>query len=221
MPTTGAKNNIQLSELRGLPYDDPKWQKFLDQLKVSEMVDMIDDGAYATDAVTRLGKPRAVDFDGPAGFSSFISSIHGSAFPTETLIASTWNRDLAAQMGGAIGEEGLQLGINGWYAPAVNIHRNPFAGRNFEYYSEDPTLSGKLASAVASAAMNRGIVVFLKHFALNDQEQNRQANGLDTWADEQTIREILPQAFRNCCERIFCSSQVSLKMVLFKPALSV
>ncbi|MDK6981457.1 glycoside hydrolase family 3 N-terminal domain-containing protein, partial [Escherichia coli] len=102
--------------------------------------------------------------------------------PTETLIASTWNRDLAAQMGDAIGEEGLQLGINGWYAPAVNIHRNPFAGRNFEYYSEDPTLSGKLASAVASAAMNRGIVVFLKHFALNDQEQNRQANGLDTWA---------------------------------------
>lgn len=195
MPTTGAKNNIQLSELRGLPYDDPKWQKFLDQLKVSEIVDMIDDGAYATDAVTRLGKPRAVDFDGPAGFSSFITSIHGSAFPTETLIASTWNRDLAAQMGDAIGEEGLQLGINGWYGPAVNTHRNPFAGRNFEYYSEDPTLSGKLASAVASAAMNRGIVVFLKHFALNDQEQNRQANGLDTWADEQTIREIYLKPF--------------------------
>ncbi|TCD54130.1 beta-glucosidase [Alloscardovia theropitheci] len=194
-PTTGAKNDIQLSQLRGLSYDDPQWDKFLDQMTVNEMVDLIDDGAYATDAITRLGKPRTIDLDGPAGFSSFISSVHGSAFPTETLIASTWNRDLAADMGDALGEEALQLGVTGWYGPAVNIHRSPFAGRNFEYYSEDPTLSGKFAAQAVSAAMNRGVVVFLKHYALNDQEQNRQANGLDTWADEQTIREVYLKPF--------------------------
>ncbi|WP_018143214.1 glycoside hydrolase family 3 C-terminal domain-containing protein [Alloscardovia criceti] len=194
-PTTGANNNLQLSALRGLAYDDPQWQKYLDQLTVDEMVGMIDDGAYATDAVERLGKPRTVDLDGPAGFSSFINDVHGSAFPTETLIASTWNRELAAEMGDAIGEEALQLGVTGWYGPAVNMHRSPFAGRNFEYYSEDPTLSGLLAASVASAAMNRGVVVFMKHFALNDQEQNRQANGLDTWADEQTIREVYLKPF--------------------------
>ncbi|MFD0705445.1 glycoside hydrolase family 3 C-terminal domain-containing protein [Alloscardovia venturai] len=195
MPTTNQQTKIQLSEMRGLAYNDPKWNKFLDQLTVKDMINMIDDGAYATDAVARVGKPRTVDFDGPAGFSSFINGIHGSAFPTETLIASTWNRDLAHDMGDALGEESLQLGIHGWYGPTANMHRSPFAGRNFENYSEDPTLTGEFATATVSAAMNRGVIVFMKHFALNDQEQNRQANGLDTWADEQTIREVYLKPF--------------------------
>jgi beta-glucosidase len=124
-----------------------------------------------------------------------MGNIHGTAYPSEVVIASTFNVDLAREMGRMVGNEALELGVNGWYAPAVNIHRSPFAGRNFEYYSEDPLLSGKLATAVVSGAADKGVYAFLKHFVLNDQETNRNNNGLATWANEQAIREIYLKPF--------------------------
>lgn len=196
MPTTGAKNELGLIDLRGLPYDDPQWDELLDSLTVAEMTNMLLNGAYTTEGIPSIAKPKTTDPDGPAGFNSFINSeINGTAFPSEVVIAQTWNTELVQEMGTMLGNEALLKGISGWYAPAVNLHRSPFAGRNFEYYSEDPLLSGMMATSVMTGAAQKGVYSYLKHFALNDQETNRVNNGIATWANEQTIREIYLKPF--------------------------
>lgn len=195
MPRTGAQNGVSLIDLRGKDFNDPLWELFLDQINPKDIASIVVNSAYATEGIPSLGKPATVDLDGPAGISAFMGNIHGTAYPSEVVIASTFNVDLAREMGRMVGNEALELGVNGWYAPAVNIHRSPFAGRNFEYYSEDPLLSGKLATAVVSGAADKGVYAFLKHFVLNDQETNRNNNGLATWANEQAIREIYLKPF--------------------------
>ncbi|WP_449386390.1 glycoside hydrolase family 3 C-terminal domain-containing protein [Cellulomonas soli] len=196
MPTTGADTDLSLIDLRGLPKDDPQWDELLDSLKVGEMTDVLLNGAYQTAAIGSIGKPATTEPDGPAGFSSFInSSINGVAYPSEFLIAQTWDVEMAHAMGVMLGNEAMFKDINGWYAPAMNLHRSPFAGRNFEYYSEDPLLSGMLATAASNGAATKGVYTTLKHFALNDQETNRVNNGLATWATEQTMRELYLKPF--------------------------
>ncbi|MHA7132867.1 glycoside hydrolase family 3 N-terminal domain-containing protein [Oerskovia turbata] len=196
MPATGVDSDLTLVDLRGLPKDDPKWDELLDSLSVGDMTGMLLNGAYQTGAIASIAKPQTVEPDGPAGFSSFInSSINGVAYPSEYLIAQTWDVDLGAQMGRMLGNEALQKGLNGWYAPAMNLHRSPFGGRNFEYYSEDPFLSGAMATAVSNGAAEKGVYTMLKHFALNEQETERVNNGPATWATEQTIREIYLKPF--------------------------
>lgn len=197
-PTWGADNGLSLIDLRGLPWEHPAWQQLLDELDQDEVLALLNSGAYNTAAIEDIGKIRTNDLDGPAGFSSFINPDlwTGTAFPSEYLIAQTWNTDLAHDMGVAIGNEALTTGANGWYAPAVNLHRSPFAGRNFEYYSEDPLLSGRLGTAVVDGALTKGVYSFTKHFAMNDQETNRvNGEGLATWATEQTIRELYLKPF--------------------------
>ncbi|MBF0817701.1 beta-glucosidase [Microbacterium paludicola] len=198
MPATGQDGDLSLVDLRGLAYDDPKWAALLDRLSVDEMAKLLTSGAYNSAALPEIGKLRVTDLDGPAGFSSFVNPelYTGTAFPSAVLIAQSWNVELAKKMGEAIGEEALTMGVSGWYGPAMNIHRSPFAGRNFEYYSEDPLLSGLMAAGAANGAAEKGVYSTLKHFAMNDQETNRtNGNGLATWADEQTIREIYLKAF--------------------------
>ncbi|MDN4478940.1 glycoside hydrolase family 3 C-terminal domain-containing protein [Demequina sp. SYSU T00039] len=196
MPVTGAENGLQLIDLRGLDFDHPLWEDMLDQLTVEEITKVILNGAYNTDAIESVVKPATVDLDGPAGFSSFLNDAYnGTAYPSEVVIAQTWNKEIAHRMGAQVGEEALQMGANGWYAPALNIHRSPFAGRNFEYYSEDPVLSGEMAKATSEGALTKGVYTFLKHFAMNDQETNRVNNGVASWANEQAIREIYLKAF--------------------------
>ncbi len=197
-PVWGADGDVSLVDMRGLAYDDPKWDALLDQLTLDEVVDMLTSGAYNTAGLPDIGKIRTNDLDGPAGFSSFINPDlwTGTAFPSEYLLGQTWNVELANAMGVAIGNEALTMGANGWYAPAANLHRSPFAGRNFEYYSEDPVLSGALATAAVDGALTKGVYSFTKHFAMNDQETNRvNGNGIATWATEQTIREIYLKPF--------------------------
>ena len=197
-PTWGADNGLSLIDLRGLAWDHPVWEQMLDQLDRDAVVALLTSGAYNTDAIEDIGKIRTNDLDGPAGFSSFINPDlwTGTAFPSEYLIGQTWNVELAEKMGVAIGNEALTMGANGWYAPAVNLHRSPFAGRNFEYYSEDPVLSGMLGTSVVDGALTKGVYAFTKHFAMNDQETNRvNGAGLATWATEQTIREIYLKPF--------------------------
>lgn len=197
-PTWEESTDLTLIDLRGLPYDDPQWDELLDSLSLEESVALLTSGAYNSAAVPEIGKIRSTDLDGPAGFSSFInpSLWTGTAFPSEYLIGQTWNVDLAQKMGESIGDEALNMGVNGWYAPAMNLHRSPFAGRNFEYYSEDPVLSGKFATEVQNGALSRGVVTYPKHFAMNDQETNRKnGEGLATWAPEQAIRELYLKAF--------------------------
>ncbi len=202
-PTTGERSSLALIDLRGLPKDDPRWDQLLDSLSVRDMTGMLLNGAYQTPAIGSIAKPATVELDGPAGFSSFInSSINGVAYPSEYLIAQTWDVDLAAAMGRMLGNEALQKDVNGWYAPAVNLHRSPFGGRNFEYYSEDPFLSGSLLTATADAAAEKGLYTMLKHFALNEQETNRVNNGVATWANEQAIRELYLEPFEMAVKNV-------------------
>ncbi len=193
-PTTGADNGIKLADLKGLDYDDPKWDQFLDQFTVKEMQSLVANGAYRTVPVERLGVPGSVLLDGPAGINSFFSAVTAASYPTEVIIASTWNDELAYQMGEAVGREANAYGVDGWYAPGMNIHRTPQGGRNFEYFSEDPLLSGKMAAGMVSGAQTHNIIVFMKHFALNEQEVNARS-GVNVWANEQAIREIYLRPF--------------------------
>ncbi|POH68421.1 beta-glucosidase [Cryobacterium zongtaii] len=196
MPVTGAEGTLDLIDVRGLDYDDAAWDELLDQLTVDEMTEVILSGAYNTGAINSIVKPLTADVDGPAGFSSFLSDAYsGTAYPSAVLIASTWNTELAYEMGVSIGNEALFMGVNGWYGPAMNLHRSPFAGRNFEYYSEDGLLSGKLGAQVMSGAASKGVYSYVKHFAMNDVEVNRVNNGIAVWADEQTIRELYLKPF--------------------------
>lgn len=193
-PTTGANNKVYLIDLRDKPYDDPLWDTYLDQFSASQLDNLVSTGGYKTIGVSALGKPPTTDPDGPAGFSAFFTNaIYGAGFCSEVVTAATWNVELAEEMGRHIGEEGLQGGYHGWYAPGVNIHRSPFGGRNFEYYSEDSLISGKMGSAVVKGCAEKGVYCYIKHFAVNDQETDR--NGLLTWVNEQAMREIYFKPF--------------------------
>ncbi|HIY67669.1 MAG TPA: glycoside hydrolase family 3 C-terminal domain-containing protein [Candidatus Agrococcus pullicola] len=195
-PTTGADTDLTLVNLRGLPYDDAQWDELLDSLTIDEMTEMLLNGAYQTGALPGIAKPVTTELDGPAGFSSFINaSVNGTAYPTEFLIAQTWNVELSEAMGTMVGNEALFKDVSGWYAPAMNLHRSPFGGRNFEYYSEDPFLSGEMGLAATNGAASKGLYTTLKHFALNDQEANRVNNGIAVWANEQAIRELYLKPF--------------------------
>ncbi|WP_088104787.1 glycoside hydrolase family 3 protein [Halalkalibacter urbisdiaboli] len=189
MPTTGADNGLKLEDLKGLDYDDPKWDEFLDQLTVDQMIDYVSEGAYHTGAIDELGIPKTVLMDGPAGFSFFFKQFEAGAYPTEIVMASTWNKDLAYEMGEVIGKEAKAYGIHGWYAPALNIHRTPQGGRNFEYMSEDPVLNGMIGAGMAKGAGDQGVTVFMKHFIMNEQETNARSGTL-VWSNEQAMREI-------------------------------
>ena len=201
MPTTGASNGLSLIDLRGIDYDDKSWDLLLDQLTDKEYKDSTNylaNNAYNTAQMVSVGKPATIDHDGPQGFSVlFGAKPDACAYMSEPLLAATFNVELAKEMGVAVGEEALALGFHGWYGPAMNTHRSAFAGRNFEYYSEDGVLGGKIASAVVSGAADKGVFAYIKHFALNDQESNRITN-LCTWANEQAIREIYLRPFEIC-----------------------
>lgn len=194
MPTTGKSNGIKLKELRGLDYDDDMWDELLDELSVQDMSKLISGGGYQTAAVESIEKVATTDNDGPATIYNNYTGAAGSAYPSEVLIANTWNKDLAKKMGESIGKEADELDVSGWYAPAMNIHRSAFGGRNFEYYSEDGVLSGIMAAYEIKGAKEYGVYSYIKHFALNDQETNRIYQ-LCTWADEQAIREIYLKGF--------------------------
>ena len=196
MPTTGAKNGLTLADMAGLDYDDPKWNDLLDQITVKEMVKMATDGGFKSTAMPSISSPESVDSDGPAGISSNFNDNKGTAYPCATLIAATWNKDLAYRRGAQIGIECEQLGVTGWYGPGIDIHRTAFSGRNFEYYSEDGTLSGVMGGLEVKGATEKGVMVYVKHFVLNDQETNR-TNGVCTWITEQALREIYLKAFES------------------------
>ena len=196
-PTLGANNGKTLYDLRGKDIDDPAWEPLLDQLSFDDMSLMINLGSWRTAAIESVGKVATTDCDGPAGLSNFLTQSYGTAYPTEVLMAQTWNTALIEEMGAAMGQEYADANNYGWYGPAMNNHRNAFAGRNFEYYSEDGVLAGKLASAEINGASTKGVYPYIKHFAVNDQEWNR-CSFLLTFASEQAIREIYLKPFEIC-----------------------
>ena len=149
---------------------------------------------FQTSAASSVGKVMTVDCDGPASINNNFTGTGSIGFPSAVMIANTWNKDLALSFGESIGKMADEMDVSGWYAPAMNTHRNAFAGRNFEYYSEDGVLSGKMAANAVIGAEKYGVYAYIKHFALNDQETNRTGM-LCTWSNEQAIREIYLKPF--------------------------
>jgi beta-glucosidase len=192
---------IDFSEMVGLEYDDPKWDEFVSQLTLKEMSVLAGTGTWQIAGIDRLGVPRTLTPDGTTtiGASIYSGAIMGAdgkgvTYPTPVVIASTWNVDIANLMGTSVGNEGKANGYSGWYAPAMNTHRSPFNGRNFEYYSEDGLLAGKIAANVVKGAKDQGMITFMKHFALNERESNVR-NFMFSWSNEQAIREIYLKPF--------------------------
>ncbi|MBR0425259.1 MAG: glycoside hydrolase family 3 protein [Clostridia bacterium] len=208
MPTTGAKNGLKLVDLRGKDYDDPQWEKLLDQLTVSDMVALIGTGGYQSVAVDSVGKTQQIDCDGPASINNNFTGKASIGFPAGVVIASTWNEELAEKFGESIGKMADEMDVSGWYAPAMNIHRSAFAGRNFEYYSEDGFISGKMAANAIQGAAKSGVYAFMKHFAMNDQETHR-TDMLCTWSNEQAIREIYLKPFELSVKEGKCGAVMS------------
>lgn len=194
MPAMGADNGLTLYELTGLDYDDPKWEELLDQMSFDDMVKLINIGGWQTTEVKSVGKIATSDCDGPAGLSNFVTGAYGTAYPSEVLMAQTWNQGLAYELGQCMGQEYKEASNYGWYGPAMNTHRSAFAGRNFEYYSEDGVLAGRIAANQVNGAAEHGVYAYIKHFALNDQEINRTSM-LMTFSSEQAIREIYLKPF--------------------------
>ncbi len=195
----GKDNGLALIDMRGLDYDDPLWDKLLDQLTAEDYEMMIEEAGYGTEFLESVSKPFCIDADTAAGL---IYGGTGTMFPNPMTMAQTWNKDLALEYGEMIGNEANIGGADGWYAPSMNIHRTPFSGRNGEYYSEDAFLSGTVASKEVYGAASKGMYTFIKHFVFNDQENHRGDRegqfSIATWLNEQSAREIYLAPFEMC-----------------------
>lgn len=179
---------IKFADMAGVAYDDPKWDTFLNQLTYDELCSLIEFGGYSTADVASIGKLKTEDSDGPNNWDS------SHCWASEDMIGATFNTELVNKQGTIMGNFGLLLGRNGWYAPGADIHRSPFSGRNNEYYSQDGLHSGTMAAAAIQGVQSKGIICYVKHCFMNDQETNR--GNLFTWADEQTIRENYCKSFQ-------------------------
>ncbi|MBW3082784.1 beta-glucosidase [Bifidobacterium phasiani] len=194
MPTTGADNGVDLYQLYGRDYDDPLWDDLLDELTVNDMDNLIATAGYNNAAVASIGKPQQSDVDGPAALNNNFTGVGSIGLPSSVSVANTFHAGLATEYGEMIGDMAHEMNVTGWYAPAMNLHRSAYAGRCFEYFSEDPLLSGVMAGNEAAGSMSKGVYAYIKHFALNDQETNRNSM-ICTWSNEQAIREIYLRPF--------------------------
>ena len=191
MPTTGADNGLTLADMRDADYDDPRWEKLLDQLTVDEMANMIAMAGYQTAAMDSVGKVGTLDFDGPAAINNNFTGVGSIGFPIEVVIASTWNKNLAQTWGECMGKISQEMGAEGWYAPGMNTHRTAFGARNYEYFSEDGVLSGNMGAKAVEGARKYGVYSYIKHFAMYEGN----AKMVSVWSNEQAIREIYLKPF--------------------------
>ena len=211
----GQDGDLELIDFRGRDFDEVEaeggWDALIDQMEAAELETIIRNGGYQTLMSVNMGKPRAIDFDGPSGLNEggVTHEPYSITYPCATNLAASWDRENSYLHGYYVGEDALAADgnwgdhayigiISGWYAPAMNIHRTPFAGRNFEYYSEDGFMSGELALQAATACAEKGVYAYIKHFALNDQEDHR--SHVATFSNEQAIREIYLKPFQTCIE---------------------
>ena len=202
MPTLGAGNGLKLVDMIGLDYDDPKWESLLDQLTFDEMVALIGDSFHWRMPADSVQAPGSRDENGPQGltvalFGSTLG-VETTAFTSEDVMAATFNTELMYQVGNIIGNDCLAADVSCLYGPGANMHRIPYGGRNFEYYSEDGFLSGEICAAEVKGIQDKGVDVVIKHFALNDSEQDRI--GLGVWVNEQAAREIYLKAYQAAFE---------------------
>ncbi len=199
-PVTGADQTWTAVALRGAPYDDPRWEMLLDQMTAKSMSKLIYSGNQGVSAVKNVGLPASGATDGPAGLKQYGGlgfGTSGNFHCSSVLTAASWNVKLAEEFGRSVGNEAMLAGSNmtGWYAPGCDIHRGPFGGRSFEYYSEDPLISGRVCAATVKGAASMGLTCYSKHFVLNDMDRYRIENGPVTWCNEQALREIYARAY--------------------------
>ena len=200
VPTMGVAGNLTAGDLVMSEVDDPRWADLISQVPYTEMTNLIYNGFHLTQPVPSINLPGTNDENGPQGFTkSLVGGSSAMAYTSEDVMAATFNLELLNEVGKCIGEDfmhatdGSGTAFSGIYGPGANIHRTAYSGRNFEYYSEDGWLSGKMAAAEVKGIQDRGVYVFTKHFALNDQEEGRY--GISTWSNEQAIREIYLEGF--------------------------
>ena len=200
MPVTGStETSYTLNDMLGVEYKDPKWDALVSQLPVDGsdgLAALCANGGYHTIRIESIGKPFCTDLDGPSGLTTSNTGADGGKatyYPCESVLAQSWNWKTAYEMGAAIGKEAEALDVDGWYAPGANMHRSPFGGRNFEYYSEDSVLSGVMAAYETRGCIDNGLICYLKHFAVNDSDTGR--NGQCRWLTEQSLREIYLKPF--------------------------
>ena len=191
MPTTGADNGLTLADMRDADYNDPRWEKLLDQLTVDEMANMIAMAGYQTAAMDSVGKVATLDFDGPAAINNNFTGVGSIGFPIEVVVASTWNKELAQAWGECMGKISQEMGAEGWYAPGMNTHRTAFGARNYEYFSEDGILAGNMGAKAVEGARKYGVYSYIKHFAMYEGN----AKMVSVWSNEQAIREIYLKPF--------------------------
>ena len=202
-PVQNANNGLNLAMFMQTDPESAAWDDLIDQMSYDDMATLVKDGGYGTKFISSINAPATVNLDGPSGVLSIagISITFDEptfSWPCEVVLAATWNTELAERMGEMVGEDALANSQNtnkiaGWYAPAMNIHRSAYSGRNFEYYSEDSFLSGVIGAAETKGATSKGLITFIKHFALNDQETGR-TGGL-MFANEQSVRELYLKPF--------------------------
>lgn len=218
--TTGADNGLSvtnsdgsISDLGlalGSNYDDPQWDDLLDQMTKDEMTDLVLHGYVHTAAVPSIGKSRSSDLDGPTQVGSFSwNGLYGTGFPNPVTLAQTFSKDLAYQFGLVSGAEARQLGVNGLYAPALNIHRTPFGARNYEYYSEDVFVSGTCAALMVKGSLETGTYVYAKHLICDDADSYIYRDSIYTWMTEQTLREVYLAPFRMLVQEGGCTGIMS------------
>ena len=194
--------NQELIDLMGADYDDPKWQQLLDQLTYDEMVGLIGDSFHWRMPAASVHAPGSRDENGPQGltvalFGSALG-VETTAFTSEDVMAATFNTELMYEVGKIIGNDCLAADVACLYGPGANMHRMPYGGRNFEYYAEDGFLAGEICAAEVKGIQDKGVDVVIKHFALNDSEQDRI--GLGVWVNEQAAREIYLKAYQAAFE---------------------
>lgn len=194
LPALASAKSYTVQDLVDEPYESEKWDQMVSSLSWTEISKLVRIGGYSTMQIEKIGLPSTQDKDGPAGISgTLVGGSSSMAWPAEVVMASTWNDELIEKMGELLGQASIITGVAGWYAPGVNIHRTPYSGRNYEYFSEDGILSGKICAAEMRGVRKMGVMAYMKHFALNDQEVNRY--GAAIFANEQEIREICLKGF--------------------------
>lgn len=201
VPASGVSGTLKAIDFVGVDRDDPSWDALISQIPYADQLNVVYNGAYNTPAIPAINLPATQEMDGPTGFTkSLMGGGSGMAFTSEDVMAATFNRELIQLVGKQIAEDMLHgnqgasaSAIAGIYAPGANIHRTQYLGRHNEYYSEDGWLSGEICAAEVQGIRSKGVLAFIKHYALNDQEEGRY--GVSVWANEQSIREIYLEAF--------------------------
>lgn len=207
-PTWGASNGLKVAnngianELGlklGSDYNDPDWDRVLDQVTFDEAKNLVSKSPSGTKAIASIGKPRLLCYDSMVQIKGFSGKPRGTGNPSTVILAMTWNKNLTYDYATNFANEMNAIGVQGVFGPGVNLHRTPFCGRNFEYFSEDTYMTGEVATIIVRGLQNYGCSVEMKHFILNEKEAARY--GCSTWVSEQALRETYLRPYQRVTEK--------------------